>query len=110
LMMSLWAPTNEILCVHPRSAALVGYQAIQQGWAQIFAGGPIQIEAPLLHSHQDDHIAWHGIEERLTQVRGGLVTTLFASHLYVKTQEGWRLHLHHASPSAPIGSDAAKLH
>jgi len=109
-MMSLWAPSNEILCVHPGSAALRGYELIQQSWVYIFAGGPVQIEAMLLHRHQDEQIAWHGIEERLTQVQGGQITTLFASHLYVKTGDGWRLHLHHASASLPLAPSAAKLH
>jgi SnoaL-like domain len=109
-MMSLWAPSSEILCVHPGSSALVGYRLIQQSWAHIFAGGPIQIDAMPLHHLADDRIAWHGIAERLTQVQGGQVTTLFTSHLYVRTDEGWRLHLHHAGASPTLVSDTGKLH
>jgi hypothetical protein len=109
-MMSLWVPSTETLCVHPGSAALVGYQAIQQGWAYIFAGGPIQIEATPLYRHQNENVAWHGIEERLIQVAGGKITTLFTSHLYVKTDDGWRLHLHHAGVSLPGVPGAANLH
>jgi hypothetical protein len=109
-MMSLWAPSNEILCVHPGSSALMGYQLIQQSWAYIFAGGPIQIEAIPLHRHPDDRLAWHGIEERLTQVQGGQITTLFTSHLYVRTEAGWRLHLHHASATPLLVPSTAKIH
>ena len=109
-MMALWASAPDILCVHPGAAALIGYQAVQQGWAHIFAGGPIQIAATLLHRLEHEQVAWHGIEERLTNPSSGRVTTVFASHLYVKTEAGWRLHLHHASAAPPAISGATRLH
>ncbi len=110
LMMTLWGPAPDILCVHPGAAALLGRQAIQRGWSYIFGGGPVQIAATLLHRQQHEHLAWHGIEERLTNPANGRITSVFASHLYVKTDAGWRLHLHHASASPPTIPDTPKLH
>jgi hypothetical protein len=109
-MMSLWASGDDILCIHPGAASLTGVEAVQQGWAYIFAGGPIQIEASLLFQEQDRNMAWHGIEERLVHAEGGRVTTLFTSHIYVLTPSGWRLRLHHASATPSVVSVSGKLH
>src|SRR5215470_5906259 len=36
-MMATWAEDEEIVCVHPGGARLVGYDAVRSGWEQIFA-------------------------------------------------------------------------
>jgi ketosteroid isomerase-like protein len=109
-MMSVWAPSSDIVCVHPGSAALQGYEAVNHGWTHIFAGGPIQIESTLQHQTQTGKMAWHGVVERLTPAEGNKVTTLFVSHLYVKSKAGWRLQVHHAGPSMPAKPGSVVLH
>ena len=37
-MMATWAEDEDIVCVHPGGARLVGYDAVRQGWEQLFAG------------------------------------------------------------------------
>ena len=37
-MMATWADDEEIVCVHPGGARMVGYDAVRAGWEQLFAG------------------------------------------------------------------------
>ena len=37
-MMATWADDEDIVCVHPGGARLVGYDAVRASWEQIFAG------------------------------------------------------------------------
>src|SRR2546428_10411405 len=37
-MMATWAEDEDIVCVHPGGARLVGYEAVRIGWEQLFAG------------------------------------------------------------------------
>ena len=38
-MMAVWAESDDIVCIHPQGPRLAGFEAVRQGWAQIFAGG-----------------------------------------------------------------------
>ena len=38
-MMATWADDEEIVCVHPGGARLVGYEAVRASWERIFSGG-----------------------------------------------------------------------
>ena len=37
-MMATWADDEDIVCVHPGGARLVGYDAVRASWEQLFAG------------------------------------------------------------------------
>src|SRR5258706_11218294 len=37
-MMATWAEDEDIVCIHPGGMRLVGYDAVRQGWEQLFAG------------------------------------------------------------------------
>src|SRR5215470_5210714 len=36
-MMATWAEDEDIVCVHPGGARMVGYEAVRAGWEQLFA-------------------------------------------------------------------------
>ena len=38
VMMATWADDEDIVCVHPGGARLVGYDAVRSGWEQLFSG------------------------------------------------------------------------
>ena len=38
VMMATWADDEDIVCVHPGGARLVGYEAVRSGWEQLFSG------------------------------------------------------------------------
>src|SRR5581483_9640728 len=37
-MMATWAEDEEIVCVHPGGARLVGYDAVRAAWEKLFSG------------------------------------------------------------------------
>ena len=38
-MMAVWAEDEEVVCVHPGGARLVGYTLIREAWQRVFANG-----------------------------------------------------------------------
>jgi ketosteroid isomerase-like protein len=111
-LMSLWADDDEVVCVHPGGARLVGAGAIRASFAAIFANGAIPVRPEHVHRLQ-----WHGGElhhllERIEVVtaEGSQVAYVVASNVYVKTAQGWRIAAHHASPGLaeepPLLADA----
>ena len=37
-MMATWADDEDIVCVHPGGARVVGYDAVRNSWEQLFTG------------------------------------------------------------------------
>ena len=44
-MVAVWAEADDVVCVHPRGPRLVGFDAVRQSWAQIFAGEDRRLES-----------------------------------------------------------------
>lgn len=110
-MMAVWAEDEEIICVHPGGARLVGYAAVRAAWSRIFAGGArlrVRISHPT--ALQGPFTALHTIIENIsvrddTSVRAPVVAT----NVYVRGALGWRMVAHHASPAPPDSiADAPK--
>ena len=103
-LMALWSDDEDIVCVHPGGACLVGAVAIRAGFAAIFANGgvPVQPErvrrVPMLGGE-----ARHVVERVTARDDNGQVQEGFvlATNVYVKTAQGWRIAMHHASPALP---------
>ncbi len=99
-VMACWAEEDEIVCIHPNGARLIGHEAIRRSFAAIVANGSIPIRPLALHVQQGMMVAVHSLVEQLV-VRdpGGTVAAahVFATNVYAKTPNGWRMVLHHAS-------------
>lgn len=100
-MMAVWAEDDDIVCVHPGGPRLSGIEAVRESWRQIFVGGPglrIRLGEPLITSTMQTAI--HTVHENLS-VAGDRRPRLpmIATNVYLRTQWGWRLQLHHASPA-----------
>jgi ketosteroid isomerase-like protein len=101
-MMYTWADDEEIVCVHPGRARIVGYDAIRASWEQIFASDvrltfrldePVMIETVgLAVQSAIEHVSAEG-----DRGRGEAVVT----NVFIRTPSGWRMVSHHASPSPP---------
>ena len=102
-MMSVWAEDEEIVCIHPGGPRLVGYASIREAWRRMFDGGarlqvrlsqPTIVQGPLATATTVmEHISVRADES----VRPPLVAT----NVYVRGALGWRMVLHHASPTPP---------
>src|SRR5688572_25071798 len=67
-MMSVWAESDAVVCVHPRGPRLVGFDAVRDSWTQIFAGGTTQlrIKSTELRKFDGQNVAVHTLVEVLT--------------------------------------------
>jgi len=101
-MEAVWLHDGWVRCVHPGRDVLVGWEAVRQSWARIFAN-----TAWLRVTATDLELALYGAiglaactENITTQTDEAVgVAVAQATNVYQLTPAGWRLFLHHASPS-----------
>ncbi|WP_345245914.1 YybH family protein [Pigmentiphaga soli] len=103
-LMEVWSDDEEIVCIHPGGPRLVGLQAVQESWQEIFANGPLPIRPLHLHTVQSMMSSVHTVVEQLVagSGRSRQILNCHATNVYHKGPTGWRLVLHHAS-QAPAG-------
>jgi ketosteroid isomerase-like protein len=99
-MMAVWADDEEIVCVHPSGARMIGPAAVRACFVQFFAQGPMQVQVERSHQVGSLSCAIHSVMERVTvSTDEGLQQGwLLATNVYLKTASGWRMVTHHASP------------
>jgi uncharacterized protein (TIGR02246 family) len=102
-LMALWADDDEIVCVHPGGARVVGAAAIRASFEAVFARGGIPVRPEQVHRLQQPGFALHHLVERIEVQReeGTQVGWVVATNVYVKGPLGWRIAAHHASPAMP---------
>jgi ketosteroid isomerase-like protein len=102
-LMAVWADDDEIVCVHPGGARVVGPLAVRAAFESIFASGHISVQPEHVKQVHAMGCAVHSVLERIAvaTVEGPQTGWILATNVYVKTSEGWRMVAHHASPGAP---------
>jgi ketosteroid isomerase-like protein len=102
-MMAVWADDDEVYCIHPRGARSTGVAQVRESWRQVFASGQtLRFEVKEQHRLQAMMVAVHSVYEQVSvagepRTRGSVLAT----NIYMRTEQGWRMMAHHASP-API--------
>jgi uncharacterized protein (TIGR02246 family) len=99
-MMEVWAEDEEIVCVHPGGPRLAGYDQVRASWAQMFGSGQ------KLKVHLDNQVVLAGMMLSIHSVHENILLPgetrprppVAATNVYLRTGNGWRLLLHHASP------------
>ena len=102
-LMACWADEDDIVCVHPGGARLLGAGAIRATFDAMFANGSIQARPEKIHKVDSLGASVHSVLERievLTQ-EGPRHAYVIATNVYQKTPQGWRMVAHHASPGTP---------
>ena len=102
-VMAVWADDEDVVCVHPGGARMVGHAAVRAAFEAIFANGTIVVHAEHVKRVQAMGSAVHSVLERIdvVTVDGPQTGWIVATNVYVKTSQGWRMVAHHASPGAP---------
>ncbi|MFT5644408.1 MAG: ketosteroid isomerase-like protein [Janthinobacterium sp.] len=95
-LMALWADDEEIVCIHPGGARLIGHAAIRASWQTILASGGLHILPSQLHEAHNLMSSVHTVVESSGAAKGE-ATHLIATNVYIKAPRGWRIVLHHAS-------------
>jgi ketosteroid isomerase-like protein len=97
-LMTLWAEDEDVICIHPNGARLIGYAAIRASWEEIFMRGGVHIRPMQLHAAQNMTSAVHNLIETVnTNGSEQRDMHILATNVYLKTPVGWRILLHHAS-------------
>ena len=102
-VMAVWADDDDVVCVHPGGARVVGPQAVRAAFEAIFASGSFVVHPEHVKRVQAMGSAVHSVLERIAivTVEGTRTGWIVATNVYVKTSQGWRMVAHHASPGAP---------
>ena len=104
-MQDLWLDDPDSLCVHPGALPVRGTGAINRSWALIMANTPYiqffltDVEVSVLvgvASVTCTENVLTGDETTGPNAFGGAKAV--ATNVFVRTPEGWRLWIHHASP------------
>ena len=112
-MSALWENSDDIVCVHPMGEALRGTKAVHDAWRDI-----LSVEAQMRFAVEEIHvtrvgpIAIHIVKEHIAVPGGKAVAPMMATNIYREGADGWRMILHHASPSPGIsmGQSAPAVH
>ncbi len=96
VMASLWAE-GDVVCVHPGSGAIVGYDEVMRSWAHIFTNAEQpDIQYLVGKRTESDELAVHVVAEEISSA-GQTATVVLATNVYQKFAQGWRMVEHHAS-------------
>ena len=100
-LMQCWADDDEVVCVHPGGARLLGPAAIRSVFDAMLANGTLHIEPLKVHKLQTLSASVHSVLERLEVPtdEGPRHAYVLATNVYHLTTKGWRLVAHHASPA-----------
>lgn len=97
-LMALWAKQDDIVCIHPGAARLVGAQAIRASFADLFEQGELKVRARQLLAVEHVGFAIHNVIEEVSRDEEmPLDVYLLATNVYINTMQGWRIQLHHVS-------------
>ena len=104
-MMQVWAEDEELVCIHPTGARLTGYEQVRESWSQIFNS------RQRLQVHLSNQVYVHGMMLSIHSLHENILVAgeaqprapVVATNVYLRTSNGWRMLVHHASPapSAP---------
>jgi len=102
-LMACWGDEDDIVCVHPGGARLVGPAAIRATFDAMFANGAIRAQAIKVRKVEAMSASVHSVLERIEVLteEGPRHAYVIATNVYHKTAQGWRMVAHHASPGTP---------
>ncbi|MFZ2388277.1 MAG: nuclear transport factor 2 family protein [Polaromonas sp.] len=99
-LMACWGDEEEIVCVHPGGARLVGPAAIRSAFDAMFSNGSIRAQPLKVHKVDALGSSVHSVLERIDVLteEGPQHAYVMATNVYHQTAQGWRMMVHHASP------------
>jgi ketosteroid isomerase-like protein len=95
-MSAVWEHDERVLCTHPGWVALRGWGAIAASYFALFRNGQsLQFILTDEHIEVAGDTAWVSVDENILGADVG--ATASALNIFVRSPEGWRLVVHHAS-------------
>lgn len=102
-MMGVWADDDDIVCVHPGGPRVTGAEQVRESWRRLFASGEsLRFRLRQQQTLNGITLVVHSVYEHITVANETRARApLVATNIYMRTESGWRMVAHHASP-API--------
>jgi uncharacterized protein (TIGR02246 family) len=99
-LMAVWSDDDDIVCVLPGGPRVVGPRAIRSSFEAVFAQGGIPVRPEKVRRLSQPGVAIHHLLARVDvdTDEGAQTAWVVATNVYLKTDQGWRLVAHHASP------------
>jgi ketosteroid isomerase-like protein len=102
-MMAVWEDSDEVACLLPMQPLVQGRNALRNVW-QPLMGPEFSVDIEVLHLRwiEFGELAIHYLQEKVT-VSGQpqQQPPVYATNLYRKGTDGWRMVLHQNSPAPP---------
>jgi ketosteroid isomerase-like protein len=100
-MMAVWADDDEVYCIHPGGQRITGVENVRESWRRLFSSGQtLSFQLRARHEIHGMMIAIHSVYEHITVAgQGASRTPMLATNIYLRTDRGWRMVAHHASPA-----------
>ncbi len=112
LMKALFADQN-VSCIHPNAMPIIGRDEVLDSWEQILStiAEPAFYPEVLHRSSEGNEVgntAIHLVAERIAADHqiGTETSLVFATNIYIKQENGWRMMMHHSS-LPPYSEDEA---
>jgi uncharacterized protein (TIGR02246 family) len=116
-VMAAWADDDDAVCVLPGGPRVTGLRAIRASFEAMFAHGGIPVRIERVRRVEHPQAAVHHLLVRVdVDTDEGVQTAwVIVTNVYLKTEHGWRLLVHHASPGTEhelpeMGEVPALLH
>ena len=108
LMKRVWLDDDpNVQCVHPGWDSLTGFEPIIESWKRIFsAGQDLEIKLSHLGITESESLVWITCQENLFSISssGVQLSKVYATNIFKKVQDKWKMILHHASPVSGLPS------
>ena len=100
-LMACWSDDDEIICIHPGAARLIGHTSVRAAFTAMLERGGLGVRLGQVVRVQalGGAAAVHGVIEHLHVMLpdGPREALVQATNVYHKTPQGWRMVAHHAS-------------
>ena len=103
VMDNVWEDSIRVVCVPPGWPPLIGWEAVRMSWDRIFQNANLmQFQVRYLNIVVQGEFGSVTCVEGITSVVAGTASNFstFATNIFVRREDGWRMIAHHASQSA----------
>ncbi len=98
-MQALWAPHDDIVCVHPGRRPLAGRDDVLASWRDILgAPGYFDVRLETLRVVRTDGLTVHFGLEIIRAGDDPREAAVSVVNVFERDEDGWRMRIHHAGP------------
>jgi ketosteroid isomerase-like protein len=107
-MLSVWDEQDSIVCIHPMGQRIEGLESVAESWRRILRAGPrLRFRVVNVRETMTADLCVHLVDEVVTILEDGREALIHATNVYRNTPGGWRMVVHHASPTSSARREPA---